>query len=79
MKKVRSKKLHEQFLRNLDEEASENSWLLVAQERISEERGGRVFGGCPESCTESQFYKGQDRSVTRELTVSSEPSENRHG
>ena len=69
------KKLHGQFLRDMDEKASENSWLIVAKERISEERHGRVFGGCPESGTESQCYKCQDRSVTRELIVSSEPSE----
>ena len=77
--KVRSKKLHGQFLRDMDEKASESSWLVVAKERISEERGGRVFGGCPESGTGSQCYKGQDRSVTGELTVSSVQSEKRHG
>ena len=48
---VRSKKLDGQFLKDMDEKASENSWLIVAKERISEERDGRVFGGCPESGT----------------------------
>lgn len=79
MEKVRSKKLDGQFLKHMDEKASENSWLIMAKERISEERDGRVFGGCPESGTGSQCYKGQDRLGTRELTVLSVPSEERHG
>ena len=81
MEKVRSKskKLHGQSLKDMDEKASENSWLIVAKERISEERDGKVFGGCPESGTESQCCRGQDRSVTGEPTVSSVQSEKRHG
>ena len=54
---MRSKKLHGQFLRDMEEKASENSWLILAKERISEERDGSGFGGCPESGTESQCYK----------------------
>ena len=79
MEKVRSKKLHGQFLRDMDEKASENSWFVVAKERISEERDGRIFGGCPESGTGSQCYKDQDHLVRRKLTVFSVPSEKRHG
>ena len=45
------KKLDGQFLKDKDEKASENSWLIVAKERISEERNGRVFRGGPESGT----------------------------
>ena len=36
------KKLDGQFVKDMDEKASENSWLIMAKERISEEREGRV-------------------------------------
>ena len=47
--KVRSKRLHGQFLMETDEKASEKSWTIVAKDRISEESDGRVFSDCPES------------------------------
>lgn len=59
--KVRSKRLHGQFLMETDDKASEKSWSIVAKDRISEEKHGRVFVDFQsQSGTWSQCYKGQD-------------------
>ena len=73
--KVKSKRLHGQFLMETDEKTSEKSWSIVAKDKMSEEREGRAFIGCPESVRhrESTLQRPRWLSHKRTYTMSSVP------